>query len=248
MASTELVENTIPLFQCASLGETLDFYRILGFEVTYEQTTPYEYAATRRGGIDLHFHGRKQMNPQKSFSTCLVYAPRVEPYHRAFADALRVSYGKVPTAGLPRITRLQKGQTRFTTFDPSGNRLIYIDRDEPDRDYGWYEAKPSRLVAALENAAFLRDTYYEDAAAAKVLDKALAKHEPADASIDRARALAARAELAVAMGDAEGAQVARAELQRIPLLDEDRERFRDELHAADYLERWLTQETYVRSA
>jgi hypothetical protein len=241
MPSAETAGKTIPLLVCVSLGEALDFYRILGFEVTFEQTDPYEYAAARRGGIELHFHGRKQMNPEKSFSTCLVFVPRVEPYHRAFADALRASYGKVPTAGLPRITRLQKGQTRFTTLDPSGNRLIYIARDEPDTDYGWYEAKRSRLVSAIENAAFLRDTYYEDAAAAKVLDKALARDEPADAAIDRARALAARAELAVAVGDTEAARAARAALQRIRLSDEDRERFRDELEAPEELERWLGQ-------
>ena len=56
-----------------------------------------------------------------------------------------------------------------------------------------------------------------------------------------ARALAARAELAVAMEDAEAARAARAELQRISLSDENRERFLDELQAAEDLERWLTQ-------
>jgi hypothetical protein len=236
-------ETTTPLFPCVSLDEVLDFYRTLGFEVTYEQKDPYEYGAVRRGGIELHFHGRKQVNPEKSFSTCLVSVPKVEPYHRAFADALRARYGRVPTAGLPRITRLRKGQTRFTTFDPSGNKLLFIDRDEPDMDYSWYQTKRSRLASAIEMAAFLRDTYYEDAAAAKVLDKALAKNDPADTAIDRARALAARAELAVAMGDAEGAQAARAALQTIQPSDEDRERFRDELQAAEELERWLTRRT-----
>ena len=233
-------ETTTPLFPCVSLDEALDFYRTLGFEVTYEQTTPYEYGAVRRGGIDLHFHGRKQVNPEKSFSTCLVSVPKVEPYHRAFADALRARYGKVPTAGLPRITRLRKGQTRFSTFDPSGNKLLFIDRDEPDVDYSWYQTKRSRLASAIEMAAFLRDTYCDDQAAAKVLDKALARDEPTD-PLDRARALAARAELAAALGDGKGAQAAQAELQAIPLSGEDRDRFREELQAAEELERWLAR-------
>jgi hypothetical protein len=240
-------ETTTPLFPCVALDEALDFYRTLGFEVTYQQTTPYEYGAVRRGGIDLHFHGRKQVNPEKSFSTCLVTVPRVAPYHRAFADALRARYGKVPTAGLPRITRLRKGQTRFGTFDPSGNKLLFIDRDEPDPDYSWYEKERSRLARATEMAAFLRDTYYDDQAAAKVLDKALARDEPAD-PLDRARALAARAELAVAMGDAKGAQAAGAELQTIPLSDDDRDHFREELQAAEELERWLTRGEDSRTA
>lgn len=56
----------------------------------------------------------------------------------------------------------------------------------------------------------------------------------------RARALAARTELAVALGEAERALALRAELKQIPLSDEQRERFRDELHAADDLERLMS--------
>ena len=78
----------------------------------------------------------------------------------------------------------------------------------------------------------------DDAAAAKVLDVALAKNLSADL-IDRARALAIRAELAVAMGDAERAKAIRAELQQIPLSDEDRRRYREELEAADELRKWI---------
>jgi hypothetical protein len=236
-------ETTVPLLPCVTpLDQTLDFYRTLGFEVTYEQSTPYLYGAVRRGGIDLHFHRPKGQDLKKVSGTCLVMVPAVEPYHRAFADALRARHGKVPTAGLPRITRLRKGQTRFTTLDPSGNSLVYICRDEPDVDYGWYEAERSRLAGAIEMAAFLRDTYINDKAAAQVLDKALARSEPADDPIDRARALASRAELAVAMGDAERARAVRAELQQVPLSDEDRARYRDELQAADELERWMGSE------
>ena len=241
MSTSEAAERVIPLFLCVSLAETLDFYRALGFAVTFEQTAPYEYAAVRRRGIDLHLHGRRGMNPNKAYSTCLVVVPRVGPLHRAAADALRARYGRVPTAGLPRITRLFFGQSRFTTFDPSGNRLIHIDHDEPERDWGRYAAPRSRLAGVIENATFLRDTYYEDAAAARLLDKALAKQDAADAPIDRARALAARAELAVALGDERAAESAREELRRIELPDEDRERYGAELRSADDLERWLIQ-------
>jgi hypothetical protein len=76
MPSSKTAETTTPLFSCLSIGNTLDFYRILGFEVIYEQEDPYEYGVVRRGGIDLHFHGRKQHNPEKSSSTCLVFVPK----------------------------------------------------------------------------------------------------------------------------------------------------------------------------
>jgi len=234
------METTIPLFPCVSLDETLDFYQTLGFEVIFQQKDPYMYGAVRLGGFDLHFSRLTMYGAKKAFGACLVFLPEVGPYHRTFADGLRVKYGQVPTAGFPRITRLRRDHTRFKVFDPSGNMVIYINRDEPDAVYGWSEENLSELAQALENAVFLRDTYANDRSAAKVLDVALARYESAD-PVDRARALAARAELAVAMGDAERAQAVRLELQQIPLSDEDRERFRYELQAADDLERWLTQ-------
>jgi catechol 2,3-dioxygenase-like lactoylglutathione lyase family enzyme len=231
-------ESVIPLFPCGSLDEMVDFYQTLGFEVIYQQEDPYLYAVVRRGGVDLHFS--KLTAWQTKNAVCLVFVQHIAPYHKEFADALRVKYGKVPTAGLPRITRLRQGQTRFHVFDPSGNVLLYIERDEPEMDYRWYQTKRSRLASAIDNAAFLRDTYVNDKAAAQVLDKALAQKEVVD-PIDRARALAVRAELAVAMGDAERARTLRLELQQISLSVVDRDRIRHELQAADDLERWLTQ-------
>ena len=236
MPITEMSESIIPLFPCTSLNETLDFYQTLGFEITYQQEDPYLYAVIRRGGVDLHFSKLTTWSTKNA--VCLIFVPQVAPYHRAFADALRVKYGKVPTAGLPRITRLRQSQTRFHIFDPSGNVLLYINRHEPEPDYSWYETKRSRLASAIDNAAFLRDTYVNDRAAAQVLDKALAQKEAVD-QVDLARALAMRAELAIAMDDSECAQAVRSRLQQISLLDEDRDRFRHELQAADDLERWL---------
>lgn len=237
MSIAEASELMIPLFSCGSLNETLEFYETLGFEVTYQQETPYLYSVVRRGGVELHFS--KLTMWQTKNAVCLVFVPQVVAYHCVFADALRSKYGKVPTAGLPRITRLRQGQTRFHIFDPSGNVLLYINRDESDLDYNLSENKRSKLANALENAVFLRDTYVNDKAAALVLDKALASTEEVE-SIDRARALACRVELAVAMGDAEKARNLRLELKQIALSDQDRDRFRYELQAADDLERWIT--------
>ena len=55
--------------------------------------------------------------------------------------------------------------------------------------------------------------------------------------IERARVLAARIELAVAMGDEERARSAREELAAIMLTDEERERYRDEFQAVEAIER-----------
>jgi catechol 2,3-dioxygenase-like lactoylglutathione lyase family enzyme len=226
----------IPIFYCKSLDVTLGFYEALGFEVTYRQAKPYLYAAVNCGQVNLHFSTRAKN------ASCLVFVPDVSAYHEAFADALRTHYGRVPTAGAPRLTRLRPWHTRFRLVDPGGNELVYINQDEPDADYDAYEATLSPLAEALDRAVFLRDTYTEDKAAARVLDLALARY-PLDGgnSVDRARALAARAELAVALEDIERAQVMRDELAQIVLSDEERVRFSEELEASAVLERWITE-------
>jgi len=231
-----MTEMTIPVLPSVSMPETLAFYQALGFEVTHQQTTPNVYAATRRGDVHLHFAAIKGLDPQQAYSTCLVIVPEVERLHRTFADGLRHAYGKLPISGLPRISRMKKGQSRFTVVDVAGNSIIFIRQDAPD-DYDEGAAGPpsnTRLGKALQAAARLRDFKNDDASAAKVLDAALRRPEPA-VPFERARALAARAELAVVLGDAARARALRAELDQLPLTDDERARLQDQLDAIDAL-------------
>jgi catechol 2,3-dioxygenase-like lactoylglutathione lyase family enzyme len=235
-------ETTIPMLPCVSLDETMDFYRVLGFEVAYQQTRPNPYAVVRRGGIELHFFGVKGLEPEHAYSSCMVLVPEVEQLHEVFAGALRKAYGKLPVTGFPRLARMKKGQSRFHVVDPAGNWLRFIKQDAEDVDHEAAaeadQGTRSKLAQALDTVTLLRDFKGDDTAAAKVLDAALRRKEPAPA-IDRARALAARAELAVALGDQERADALLSELERLPLSDEDRAQFQEELQAADALRRSL---------
>jgi hypothetical protein len=239
------METVVPLMPCKSLPETLDFYRTLGFEVTHEQTNPYVYGAVSKGDVHLHFSTLSAYGAKNAFGACLVMVQQVALVHRRCADALRTRFGRVPTAGFPRITRFGKQESRFKLFDPSGNMLIYIDQDESYSGYLEYQEDMSPMAQALDTADFLRDTYSNDGAAAKVLDKALARNDAgnniAGTLIERARVLAARAEIAVAIGETERAGALRKELQAMALPDAAREQYRDELQAADVLEHWLVE-------
>ncbi|MSR60776.1 MAG: hypothetical protein EXS05_24575 [Planctomycetaceae bacterium] len=240
MPKSKTDETTIPALPCVALAETLPFYQVLGFDVTYQQKSPNPYAVVRRGGIELHFFGLKGLKPEEAFSTCLVIVPEVESLHATFAEALRQAYRKLPIAGFPHITRMKPGQSRFTIVDPAGNSVIFIKRETQSATG---KRKPdgrsqSRLAKAIDTAATLRDSKGDDAAAANVLDVAVARNEPAT-PVDRARALAARAELAVALGDAQHARALGVELRKIPLSETDRRRLRHELDAANQLERSL---------
>lgn len=234
------METVIPLLPCGSLAETLNFYRALGFAVTHEQESPYTYGAVQRGEIQLHFSHLRAYGVKKAFGAALVFVPDVAVEHRAFADGLRSAYKIIPTSGFPRLARLRKGCTRFQVVDPTGNMILYINQNEPDIDYAASSEALSPIEAILENASFLRETYANDKAAAHVLDKALARNPSAD-PLERARLLASRAELAVAMGERERAQMFKDELKQIELSEDDQDRYRDELNAADELERWMQE-------
>ncbi|MET8118180.1 hypothetical protein [Micromonospora sp. NPDC005189] len=96
-------ETTVPLLPCPAPAETLAFWRSLGFEVTYEQHKPYVYLAFRWSGFQLHYGpAPKGLDPAKETSGgCLVMVDAVAPYHAAFTEAMRRTYGKVLVKGLP---------------------------------------------------------------------------------------------------------------------------------------------------
>ncbi|MFY0569872.1 glyoxalase superfamily protein [Archangium lansingense] len=229
-------ETTIPILPCVAINETLAFYEALGFDVTYRQASPNVYAVVRRGGVELHFFVLKGLDPDASYSTCLVVVPEVESLHQAFAEGLKRAYGKLPHSGRPRLARLRKGQPRFNVVDPAGNWIRFVKREAPAAVSE--EGSRSRLAKALDAAAHLRDFKGDLEAAAKVLDVALARQEPSSEE-DRVRALAARVELAVDLGDKERASAALTELRQRPLSDEARARLQEDLRAADEAERAL---------
>lgn len=231
------MDSIIPVFSCKKADETLAFYGALGFKETYRQDEPYLYAAIQYGDVNIHFTkgSASKLNP----SHVLIHVADVRVLHRAFADGLRALYGRVPTADFPRITRLRPGHTRFSVFDPNGNILLFINRDEPDYDYSSYEQPESKLKKALDNAVFLRDTYTDDRSAAKMLDKVLSRTTETRTA-DYARVVATRAEIAVALGDTQRWIVLRRILNEVPLDADTREAYHEELNAPFALERWIT--------
>lgn len=223
---------TIPILPCISLSDTLRFYTALGFRVGHQQQRPNVYLALQRGELHLHFMGLPTLQVADAYSTCLVIVPDLNALYDAFTAALRDSYGKVPLRGVPRISRLRPGASRFSLVDVAGNTVIFVRRDAPD-DYDDSIYEPTSATAlgrALHAARRLRDFRNDDRAAARVLDAALAKPDQG-VPIDRARALAARLEIALSQADHERAVSAETELAALPLAAEERERYRAELEA-----------------
>ena len=97
----------IPVLPCRSLAENLEFYRALGFAVTFHQQHPNPYAAVERGDIELHLFSMKAYDPAQSYSTCYILTTDVEALYAAFSSGLRAALGRLPTRGLPRIGPLR---------------------------------------------------------------------------------------------------------------------------------------------
>lgn len=199
--------KTIPALPVVSLDDTLEFWTALGFEVTYRQKAPSPYGVVAREGYELHLYGLKGLDPTTAFTTCLVIVPEVEELHAEFSASLRSFLGRSPAKGLPRISRMRPGQTRFTLTEPNGASVIYIRHGLEDETTAQAYKDPNLtpLQKAVKLAERLRDYHLDDHAAAKALDNALKRAE-GEALVDRLEALAARTELARAMEDVQVAE------------------------------------------
>lgn len=143
------------------------------------------------------------------------------------------AYGKLPSAGIPRILRPLKreGTVRgFTVVDPGGNWLRISKQGDTEEQAK--EEKMTGLARVNNNAARLGDAHGDHAFALQLLDNGLAKFKDAPA-IDRARALLYRAELAVRGGD-RSAAASLSEAMSLDLTDEERTAIASDLaHATE---------------
>ena len=234
-------ETTVPLLHCLSAEETLAFWRALDFQVTYEQTKPYLYLAFRWSGFDLHYGGApSDANPSaEKTGGCLVMVDAVAPYHAAFSAAMRRTYGKVLAKGQPRMTRYRPGASRFTVVDPSGNTIIFIQRDEPtELEYGGSK-RLRGLARVLDNARILREFKNDDRAAWRALDSGLRRHGDTAPAVEQALALAALIELSVALEEPERVSEWGPRLQPLPLIAPEREQVRRSVADPAVLAPWL---------
>jgi catechol 2,3-dioxygenase-like lactoylglutathione lyase family enzyme len=207
--------RAVPLLPAGSLDASIDFYAALGFTVVVRQERPNPYAALQRDDLDLHLYGMPDWDPDASHSTCLVVTPDPQALWDAWAAGLRERYGRLPVAGLPRITRPRRrvnaeGSTGFSVVDPAGNWIrVFRDQQVPSGD-----AVAGPLARAIDNAVVTADSRGEPAQALKVLLGALRRNDEAQPA-ERAPALALVAELQIRTGDPDGARATLADLDRL---------------------------------
>ncbi|GKQ36872.1 VOC family protein [Streptomyces sp. A012304] len=229
-------EETIPMLPCRSLQPVLDFYTVLGFEVTFRQKSPNPYAVVQRGGIQLHFFGMKKYEPTESYSTCYIRTDDVDALHEAFRTGLKAAYGRVPTRGLPRIGSLKDtshGVRQFLVTDPGGNCLRI--GQPTSRDHHHRPAPEEPFSRALHHAALLADSRDDPAGAAKIIERVLRRADERPTPVQLLRLLVLRADVARRLGDETTATSALAEAEAVHLTAEERRAVRDDLERLEEL-------------
>lgn len=186
----------MPVLPCKAIGETLVFWENLGFAITYRQDRPYQYGVVERNGHQLHFVRVK--GADAGYTGCLMMVQNVEQAHADFCNALKTQLGRVPNKGIPRISRMRPGQSRFTITDVSENSVIVIQIGEKDQ-VEYEDADPATLTPlqkAISLALRLRDFKEDFPAALKVIDMAIAKMGDDETQSDRVKAAEIRRSLA----------------------------------------------------
>jgi hypothetical protein len=194
---------TIPVLKYLAIDATLIFWETLGFKITYRQDRPYKYAVIERNGCHLHFYYNKSVDISTPGNSCLVIVNDIQSIYQEFSGSLKHKLGRVPSSGLPRISRMKLMGTRFTVTDPSGNSVIHIQnggKDEAD-----YESADQKVLTGLGKsialAVRLRDFKEDYPAAARILDNALKKQGIEVQKSQKAEALIMLAELARILND-----------------------------------------------
>jgi catechol 2,3-dioxygenase-like lactoylglutathione lyase family enzyme len=109
----------IPTLPSRNIGQTVSFYRALGFEGG-AHSADSNYAILRRGAIELHFFAHLDLDPAQSSAGCYLRVLDVGAIYRAFSGA------GLPRKGIPRMDTLEDkpwGLREFAVVDRDGNLL-----------------------------------------------------------------------------------------------------------------------------
>ncbi|MFI8007576.1 bleomycin resistance protein [Streptomyces sp. NPDC086010] len=225
-----MTEKCVPILPCPTIEPVLDFYTALGFEVTFRQKSPNPFAAVERGGIQLQFFGMRRFDPASSYSTCYVLTDDVDRLYASFRAGLKEAYGRVPSSGIPRIGALKDttyGVRQFLMTDPGGNCVRVGQRIAEDLHHS--PAPRETFARALHHASPMADSKEDPATAAKIIDRVLDSAEETPAPAQLLQLLTLRADVAVRLGDEEGAASLLRRAGAVPLTDAERASVSDAL-------------------
>ena len=114
------MQSAVPILPSRDLGETLAFLQRLGFEETGTPYTVWDYLIVARGGAELHFFRKDDVDPRTSDFSCYL---RVESADRVYEEwnAIGVPRDRGTGSRLIAPWDTDYGMREFALVDPSGN-------------------------------------------------------------------------------------------------------------------------------
>ncbi len=197
-----MTEKTIPRLMARSIESVGEFYTAIGFEITFEQTAPYQFLSVKRGGIELNFYGDKDFDPTSSTHGCLVDTDDVDYLYEIFTEGLRAVYGSVPVHGVPRVGALTDrsyGVREFLVTDPGGNTIQVAQPISPDQRHR--PLPKETFDRAVHMGSLFADSKQDLELAVKVLDRSLSRTDEEPTAVQLIKLLVVRADVAVRQDD-----------------------------------------------
>ena len=124
-------------------------------------------------------------------------------------------------------------------MDPSGNSIIFIQRDEPaELEYGGSKQLQG-LARVLDNVRILREFKTDDRAAFRALNSGLRRHGDSAPAVQQAVALAVLIELSTTLEESERVPDWGARLRQLSLTMKERRHVESAVADPTLLERWM---------
>ncbi|MEV6137060.1 VOC family protein [Nocardia sp. NPDC051990] len=202
-----MTEKAIPRLMARSVEPVADFYTALGFEITFRQTTPYQFLSVQREGIELNFYGDKEFDPVSSAHGCLIDTDDVDYLYAVFTEGLQEAFGSVPTQGVPRVGSLKDmsyGVRQFLLTDPGGNTIQVAQPISEDQRHR--PLPQGTFDRAIHMGSLFADAKQDLKLAVKVLDRALHRTDEEPTAVQLVKLLVLRADVAVRQGESDLAQ------------------------------------------
>jgi len=114
------MDIAVPALPARDLGETIEFYKPLGFTLAYRHPDLDAYVILRRGKLELQFFQWPQLEIQETFSGAYLRVSDVDAIYQLFADA------RLPARGTPSLAGIKRrawGMREFHLVDCNGNLL-----------------------------------------------------------------------------------------------------------------------------
>ena len=113
-------EYAAPILPSRDLRESLAFYERLGFELVGAPPETYDYLVVRRGGIELHFWLKQDVDPLTTDASCYLRVADADALHAEW-DAIGVPTDRETGSRLMPPGDTDYGLREFALVDRSGN-------------------------------------------------------------------------------------------------------------------------------